>query len=154
MDLAELVEGQVPEGLHLDYKRDTYGTSDADKKELLKDVSAFANVNGGHIVIGMDEAEGIASNLCGFKPADIDVEVSPLDQIIRTGIEPRIPGCRLKSVRLANQSHAIVIRIPRSWRLPHRVCAQNSNRFFVRNSAGAHEAGMDELRNLFTFSAS
>lgn len=144
----------MPEGLHLDYKRDAYGTSDADKRELLKDVSAFANVNGGHIVIGMDEAEGVASNLCGIKPADIDVEVSRLDQIIRTGIEPRIPGYRLKSVRLAKQSHAIVIRIPRSWQIPHRVCAQNSNRFFVRNSAGAHEASMDELRHLYTLSAS
>jgi hypothetical protein len=154
MDLAELVEGQVPEGLHLDYKRDAYGTSDADKRELLKDVSAFANVNGGHIVIGMDEAEGVASNLCGVKPADIDVEVSRLDQIIRTGVEPRIPGCRLRPVPLAKQCYAIVIRIPRSWRLPHRVCAQNSNRFFVRNSAGAHEASMDELKHLFTLSAS
>jgi hypothetical protein len=153
-DLAELVIGQVPEGLHLDYKRDTYGTSDADKRELLKDVSAFANANGGHIIVGMDETEGVASNLCGIKTADIDVEVSRLDQIIRTGIEPRIPGCRLRAIPLSSQSHAIVIRIPRSWRLPHRVCSQNSNRFFIRNSAGSHEASMDELRHLFTLSVS
>lgn len=153
-DLAELVDGQVPEGLHLDYKRDTYGTSDADKRELLKDVSAFANTNGGYIIIGMDETEGVASNLCGIKTADIDVEISRLDQIIRTGIEPRIPGYRLRSTPLTPQSQAIVIRIPRSWRLPHRICAQNSNRFFIRNSAGSHEASMDELRHRFTLSAS
>jgi hypothetical protein len=153
-DLADLITGQTPEGLHLDYKRDTYGSSDSDKRELLKDVSAFANANGGHIVIGMDEAEAVATNLCGVRPADIDVEVSRLEQIIRTGIEPRIPGCRLRSIPLNSKSHAIVIRIPRSWRLPHRISAQNSNRFFIRNSAGSHEASMDELRQLFTLSAS
>lgn len=103
-DLAELVTGQVPEGLHLDYKRDTYGSSDSDKRELLKDVSAFANANGGHIVIGMDEIEGVASDLCGIRPPNIDDESSRLDQIIRTGIEPRIPGCRVKAVSLSNQS--------------------------------------------------
>jgi hypothetical protein len=153
-DLAELVTGQVPEGLHLDYKRDSYGTSDSDKRELLKDVSAFANANGGHIVIGLDESEGVASQLYGIKTADIDDEVSRLDQIVRTGIEPRIPSIRVRAIPLGSQSHAIVIRIPRSWRLPHRVCAQNSNRFWVRNSSGVHEASMDELRHLFTLSAS
>lgn len=153
-DLAELVAGQVPEGLHLDYKRETYGSRDDNKKELLKDVSAFANANGGHIVIGIDETEGVASQLCGITVVDIDVEVSRLDQIIRTGLEPRIPGIRVRAVPLGSQSHAIVVRVPRSWRLPHRVCAQNSNRFWIRNSAGAHEASMEELSHLFTLSAS
>ena len=153
-DLAELVDGQVPEGLHLDYKRDSYGTSDSDKRELLKDVSAFANANGGHIIVGIDEAKGYASQLCGIEPANIDVEVSRLDQIIRTGIEPRIPGIRVRAVPLASQSHAVVVRVPRSWQLPHRVCAQKWNKFWIRNSAGSHEAGMEELRHLFTLSAS
>jgi hypothetical protein len=153
-DLAELVTGQVPEGLHLDYKRDTYGSSDSDKRELLKDVSAFANANGGHIVIGMDEAEAVASDLCGVKTPDIDAEVRRLDQIIRTGIEPRIPACRLRAISLTNGAQAILIRITRSWRLPHRVSAQGSNKFWIRNSGGAHEASMDELRHLFTLSAS
>src|SRR5690348_2352099 len=99
-DLMELVTGQVPEGLHLDYKRDSYGPREDDKKELLKDVSAFANANGGHIVIGMDEAEGVAFNLCGVKPPDIDAEIRRIEDIIRTGIEPRIPGCRVRAVPL------------------------------------------------------
>jgi hypothetical protein len=50
-DLAELMTGQVPEGLRIDYKRDLYGGSDADKRELLKDTSAFANAFGGHLII-------------------------------------------------------------------------------------------------------
>lgn len=49
-DLHELIDAQVPEGLRLDYKLKNYGRSDSDKRELLKDVSAFANSHGGHLV--------------------------------------------------------------------------------------------------------
>ncbi|MFD2270088.1 helix-turn-helix domain-containing protein [Undibacterium arcticum] len=54
-DLAELIVGQVPEGLRIDYKRDLYGNSDADKREVLKDISGFANAFGGHLIVGMEE---------------------------------------------------------------------------------------------------
>lgn len=46
MDLEELIVDQVPEGLRIDYKRDLYGNSDADKREVLKDISGFANAFG------------------------------------------------------------------------------------------------------------
>ena len=46
-DLNELIEAQVPEGLRIEYKQREYGKSDSDKKELLKDISAFANSQGG-----------------------------------------------------------------------------------------------------------
>jgi hypothetical protein len=42
-DVAELVAGQVPEGLRIEYKRELYGNSDSERREFLKDVSAFAN---------------------------------------------------------------------------------------------------------------
>ena len=42
-DLQELVTAQVPEGLRIEYKRETYGNTDSDKREFLKDVSALAN---------------------------------------------------------------------------------------------------------------
>jgi hypothetical protein len=148
-DLLELVEGDVSEGLFIEYKTALYGGSDADKRELLKDVSAFANAHGGHLIIGMVEEGGVATALPGVAPEDIDAEVQRLDQIIRTGIEPRIPNCRIKFMRLSSDKYGIVIRVPRSWRVPHRISAQNTNRFWIRNSSGCHEASMDELRTLF-----
>jgi len=45
-DLAELVATQVPEGLRIEYKRELYGNRDEDKREALKDISAFANAFG------------------------------------------------------------------------------------------------------------
>ena len=117
-------------------------------------MSAFANVNGGHIVIGLDEASGVAAELCGVKLPDIGAEVLRIEQILSTGIEPRIPGLQIRAVPLSAGSHAILIRAPKSWRGPHRVCFDKWHKFWVRNSAGSHEASMDELRHLFTSTGS
>ena len=38
-DLDQFVKEQWPEGKTVDYKRDSYGNKDDDKKELLKDLS-------------------------------------------------------------------------------------------------------------------
>jgi hypothetical protein len=46
-DLRKLIEVGVPEGLTLDFKRDTYGRQDADVKEFLKDVSSLARAVSG-----------------------------------------------------------------------------------------------------------
>lgn len=149
-DLAELLAGQVPEGLYIDYKRDLYGNADADRREALKDISAFANAAGGHLIIGIDEQNGVPSSIPGIAGVNPDEVVLRLEQMARSGIEPRILGLRVRAIPLANGAACVAIRVPRSWSAPHRVSAQNSNRYWIRNSGGAHEASMDELRDLFT----
>lgn len=152
-DLQELVATQVPEGLRLEYKREPYGNSDAEKREALKDVSAFANAHGGHLVVGIEARDGLPVALQGVA-LNADDGILRLEQLIRSGIEPRILNVRSKAIRLRNSNTALLLRIPRSWNVPHRVSAQNSNRFWVRNSNGVHEASMDELRSFFTETAS
>lgn len=149
-DLEELIAGQVPEGLYLEYKRETYGNSDSNKREALKDVSAFANAHGGHLILGISENNGIPSSLNGLSGIDLDAEILRLDQIFRTSIEPRIIGIKIRAIQLDNGNAAILIRIPYSWNQPHRISYQSYNKFFVRNSGGVHEASIEELRNLFT----
>lgn len=152
-DLIELLATPVPEGLRVDYKRDLYGGSDADKREALKDISAFANAAGGHVIIGIDEEGGIPSAMPGVVAPDPDAVVLRLDQLARTGIEPRMQGLRIRAIPLASGTYCFVVRIPKSWNVPHRVSANGSNRYWIRNSGGSHEASMDELRTLFTQSS-
>lgn len=152
-DLAELIVGQVPEGLRIDYKRDLYGNSDADKREALKDISGFANAFGGHLIIGIEERAGLPASIPGIANNNADEQILRLEQIARTGLEPRIQGLRIRAVLLTNGAFCLVIRIPRSWHPPHRVSAQGTNRFWIRNSGGTHEASVDELRTLFTAGA-
>jgi len=54
-DIQSLYDNGVPEGLYHEYKLEIYGNSDKDKKELLKDISSFANSFGGHLFIGVEE---------------------------------------------------------------------------------------------------
>lgn len=151
-DLVSLVDAGVPEGIALEYKECQYGRSDADVKEFLKDVSSLANTVGGHVLIGMAETAGSASAVRALSGLDLDAEILRLESLMRDGLEPRITGVRIRAVPVADGA-VLAIRVPRSWNPPHRVAARNTNRFYIRNSAGAHEASVEELRPLFSLSA-
>jgi hypothetical protein len=53
-------------------------------------------------------------------------------------------------VPLSNGRRALVIRVPKSWNPPHAVIQNKSRLIFARNSAGVHEASVDEMRVMFT----
>ncbi len=65
-DIDQLVSDGIREGLLIEYKRDMYGNADADKREFLKDLSSFANSSGGHLLIGVDEAQGVPVAKAGY----------------------------------------------------------------------------------------
>lgn len=147
-DIQQLVTYAQTEGLSVEFKRDMYGNADADKKEFLKDLSAFANSSGGQLLIGVDEQQGVASAISPIA-GDPDVAIQRLEQIAQTGLEPRIVGLQTRAVPIAAGGVVLVLRVPRSWNPPHRVSFQNTSRFYLRSSAGAYEASVEELRAVF-----
>jgi hypothetical protein len=152
-DLDALIRAGKPEGRDLEYKRDPYGNRDVDKKEALKDITSFANSAGGHLIIGMEQTKGIPTGLKGLPDEDLDGLRNRLESLIRDGVEPRIVGVRIRPVSLSSGGVALVIRIPKSWNPPHRVSTGGTNRFYVRNSGGVHEASVEEPRVLFNLAA-
>jgi len=104
-DLNELINVGVPEGLNIDYKRDLYGNSDNDKKEVLKDISSFANSFGGHLIIGVDEANGVPTEILGLQNINPDTEIQRIENLTRDGIEPRITGLKIKPIQLDSGNH-------------------------------------------------
>ena len=152
-DLQSLIDTGVPEGMAIDYKRAPYGRGDADVKEFLKDISSFANTILGHLIMGVDKSNGVPTTIMPITHLDPDKEVQRLESMMRDGITPRITGVRTKAIPIAGGGFVIVLRVPRSWNPPHQVSARNTNQFYVRNSAGAHEVSIDELRTLFNFGA-
>jgi hypothetical protein len=151
-DLQSLRENEMAEGIVLDYKRELYGGSDADKREFLKDVSSFANTAGGHIIIGIEEEGGLPTKVTGID-GDLDAEMQRLESLLRERVEPRVIGIRMRSLHLENGRRALVIRIPKSWNPPHAVLHNNSRLIYARNSAGVHAASVDEMRSMFTAGA-
>jgi hypothetical protein len=151
-DLQGLIAGAVPEGRRIEYKRDLPGTNDEAKRELLADVTSFANAAGGDLLYGIVEDGGQARGIPGVS-GDADAEILRLEAIIRTGVDPRIPGVHLRAIPLVSGSFVLVIRIPQSWALPHMITLKGLSRFFSRTSAGKYQLDVAELRSLFARSA-
>jgi hypothetical protein len=84
---------------------------------------------------------------------DPDGLILKLESLMRDGVQSRLLGVRVRQIPLASGGAAVVLRIPKSWNLPHRVITGNSNRFWVRNSAGVHEPSVEELRVLFNLAS-
>lgn len=146
-DLRLLIEDQVSECKTIDYKRSLPGKADSDRKEFLHDVASFANASGGHLVYGMKEDQGIATELLGLRDINPDQESARLEEMIRSGIRPRIFGIQIKGISLEDGAWAIVLRIPKSWNPPHQVTFQSDMRFSARGQTGKYLMDVDELRS-------
>lgn len=153
-DLQSLVENEVPETKALEYKRELPKTDKDGKREVLADISAFANSSGGHIIFGMAETEGIASELVGLDVEDIDNTTLWFVNLVRSSIRPRLPDLNFQAVKLNSGKVAIITEIAKSWNAPHVVNIGKHWRFYARNSAGKYPLDVDEIRSQFIASES
>ena len=151
LDLQSLVENKVQESKHLDYKL-TYGWTDKEKRELLADISAFANTAGGYLIIGVKEEEGHPVGIPGVKVTNPDSEKLKIINLLRDGIEPRLPAVSLKMVPVAEETYTIVIAVHKSWIGPHVVTFDKLWRIFRRTSGGKEALDVDEMRQAFLMS--
>jgi len=94
-DVEELVKDGIEESLSLEYKScGALGKTDEKKKEISKDVSSFANSDGGVIIYGVKEYDQEDKKHLperieeGFDPADISKEW--FEQVIISNIKPKI----------------------------------------------------------------
>lgn len=151
LDLQELVNVGIPEGRHLEFKRDHYGRNDDAKREFAADVSAFANAQGGLLLIGIDQKNGVASEIVGVEARNPDILIGAIDESLRASIEPLIHGLRVRWIEFRENLGVVAIKVPRSWNSPHRVTVARDNRFYVRDENGKHPMAVDELRRAFLF---
>jgi hypothetical protein len=151
-DLETLVAHQVAERRTLEFKRDLPGGSERDRKEFLADVSSFANAQGGDILFGIDAPQGVAVGLAGLAVDDGEKEVLRWEDVLLAGVEPRMPGVRLRWIDCGDGRGVMLIRVPASSIAPHRVIFARTNRFYGRKSNGKYEMDTHELRDAFTAS--
>lgn len=148
-DLEALISAAVPEGKSIEYKLTLPGSTDSEKKEFLADISSLANTSGGDVVYGLREDRGIAAELVGISSSNLDQEKLRLEEIIRNGIESRIPNLRIHAIPLASGRITLLIRVPKSYLGPHMVSFKGGSRFYARNSAGKYQLDLTELRTAF-----
>lgn len=146
-DLKALIDLGTEESTYLDYKAaGALDKTDAKKKEISKDVAAFANSDGGIIIYGMEEK--------GHKPiafSYIDGNIFTkewLEQVISSTISKRINNIKIFPIRNNNKltESIYVVKIPRSYDAPHM---SKDNCYYKRFNFQSVKMEEYEVRDLF-----
>lgn len=141
-DILCLVADKIAEHRVLEYKQAlVIGTGD-ERAEFLADVSSFANASGGDIIFGISEERdgngkptGIPADVIPLELSNPATECARIEQLVETGVQPRIPFVQVKAIQVLGRGHVIVVRIGKSWIAPHMVTYANRSRFYSRNSS-------------------
>jgi predicted HTH transcriptional regulator len=121
-ELTALHTGVVKESLHLEYKAsEAIDKKSSERKlEMARDVSAFANADGGQIIYGMREKD--------HEPEGLDAGLDPreypeiwFEQVLQQHVTPLMTAVKPRHVNLSNGRVAVVIDIPASDGDPHQV---------------------------------
>ena len=118
-DIQRLIDNEIEEDLHLDYKDGrALSKEDTKRTEITKDVSAFANSDGGIIIYGVSEVDHKPSRLSPFDGRVYTKEW--LEQVIQR-IGRRVKGVLVIPIRIDEDiSQTIyIVKIPRSNDSPH-----------------------------------
>jgi hypothetical protein len=156
-DIRALIDNGVAESQVVEYKRELPGSADADKREFLADVSAFANTAGGCILYGVETARdanqqdtGVPTALPGLPGANLDKEKLRLEGMLQDGLSPALRGLiRFQDLPSTNADPVLVMGIPSSYAAPHRVTYQKVNKFWRRSEGGKYEPDVTELKRMF-----
>ncbi|MFF2521470.1 AlbA family DNA-binding domain-containing protein [Streptomyces liangshanensis] len=149
-DLQRAVDGQMPESLDLDWKKDFYQGTDAGKKELAKDVCAMANTVGGMVVIGVDDGkQDHAHALAPSEPAPGRGE-EWIRSVLANWVQPVVPHAGVRSVRSSIEAGKVywLLTVPPSTQAPHAVAAPGNDynfRVHVRHGTTTRTLAESEI---------
>jgi hypothetical protein len=122
--IQNLIDHEIKESLNLDYKKQLTKNT-----EIAKDVSSFANNNGGKIIYGVDEKNGLPSSINWIDSKGVKEKI---ECVILDHIQPEIKGFNIYSIENPeNHSRAVfVVDIPESSDAPHMA----NHRYYIRRN--------------------
>ena len=118
--INQMITDGIEESNQLDYKgAGALAKTDRKRNEISKDVSAFANSNGGVIIYGVREFDDkdnshLPEKIDAIKRTDITKEW--LEQIISTKIQPKIDGIEITPIEVSKENNTVIyiVDIPKS----------------------------------------
>jgi Schlafen, AlbA_2 len=146
-DLDALIDAKVKENRFIEYKRELPATKDSDK-DLLADVSAFANSSGGTILYGIEEDQGEPIACTGIGSIDAQKTIERLSNIIGNSLDPPLRGFNFDVIERADGQRVLVLQINQSPSAPHML-NKGSPKFYSRGVAGNVPMGSYEIRDAF-----
>ena len=122
--IQNLIDNKIKESQNLDYKKQLTKNT-----EIAKDVSSFANNNGGKIIYGVDEKDGLPNSINWIDSKGVKEKI---ECVILDNIQPEIKGFNIYSIENPDKhSQAIfVVDIPESFDAPHMA----NHRYYIRRN--------------------
>lgn len=140
MDLIQLRERIATwEGLHTEFKEWPVHLDD-----LAAGLVAFANTDGGQLILGVSEQREIPG------VGDADRVARSVDNAATNNCEPPITIVQ-ETVRTEEGATVLVVNVPKGDMRPYRT---NRGIYYVRTSSGRRQASREELLRLFQATAS
>ena len=146
-EIQKLIDSEVEESLHLEYKAcKALKKEEGYKKELSKDVSSFANSDGGTIIYGVIEIDNKPIKIdVGFDPNDISKEW--IEQVINSKIIPKIENIIITPINLSNSDKFLyLIKIPKIDKAPHQA---SDKKYYKRYNFQSVPMEEYEIRELY-----
>jgi hypothetical protein len=123
-DLEKYIKLEIAESIHLDYKASP-ALSKKKRDEICKDVSSFANSDGGMLIYGIIEEDALPTALdMGVESSSIEsssISREWIEQIINTNISPTIQDIEITEIPKSTTSSYFAIKIPKSINAPHQA---------------------------------
>ena len=144
--IQKMVDEQWSEDLILDFKctkNDKAPMVDEDKKSLAKELSAFANSDGGVIVWGIYAKSlgptdpDVAQSHCPIK--NLALFISNLQQYTPQIVSPGVIGVEHHSISDPNDSDVgyVITYVPKGQGEPHMARAKDQHRFYYRSGSSS-----------------
>ena len=155
-DFAEIINNpDYRENQCLEYKR-MFSFQEVDKSkaserisEFRNDVCAFANTEGGYIVYGITDKEGMASSILGVDIVDPDKFELDLRNKL-TPIMPKVPPVKFHFLKLTSEKYLVVMFVDHDYYAPYlHIEDQKNYKIYKRDGNGKVTIGYTELKNMF-----
>lgn len=160
-DVEKLLLDEIPEGQHVEYKQrlPAKGESvdpwysgagrigDRARNEILEEIVAFANSEGGNLIVGVKQTEDKPPRPDGIDPLPNCHDLAErFGHIVRDCVEPEIPVFEIAGVSTKKDGAGIVlIRVASSRSAPHRVTTTNN--CTIRRADRTEVMGMREIQD-------
>jgi len=135
MEITELRERIARgEDLHTDFKERIDSP-----EELAKDLVAFANTDGGQLILGVAKDRSVVG------VGDPDAVNRSVDNVAYNNCDPPITVVQ-EVLTTEEGRHVVVVNVPKGDLRPYRT---NRGRYYVRTTSGCRDASREELLRLF-----
>jgi hypothetical protein len=122
--IKKLVEDRVEESKFIEFKQDI-----SDPHSVTKEVTAFSNADGGELIVGVIDKDGVATGLSPIKKERVAERIA---QIIEHKTEPKLEDFRILVIDDDRDESTgyVVVKAGRSSKAPHMDT--NEFRYYVR----------------------